>query len=115
MTLVLTPGQRNEATAFGALMAQGAVKRPGCGRPRVRPARVAGDKAYSSRKIRRSCRRRGIRHTIPRRQNERRSGPFDCALYRLRARVECLINRCKQSAPWPPATTSTPTATAPCG
>lgn len=96
MTVVLTPGQRHETTAFGRLMAQGAVKRRGCGRPRVRPGRVVGDKGYSSGEIRRSCRRRGIRDTIPRRQNERRRGPFDRALYRLRARVECLINRCKR-------------------
>lgn len=96
MAVVLTPGQRHEATAFEALLAQGAVKRPGRGRPRVRPGRVSGDKGYRSRAIRRACRRRGIRYTIPRRTNERRSGPFDRALYRLRHKVENLINRCKQ-------------------
>ena len=96
MTLVLTPGQRNEATAVEPLLAQGAVKRPGRGRPRLRPDRVVGDKAYSSRRIRRGCRRRGVRYTIPRRRTERRTGPFDRAIYRLRHRVECLINRCKQ-------------------
>jgi transposase len=94
MTLVLTPGQWHEATAFETLMARGAVKRPGRGRPR--PGRAVGDKAYSSRRIRRGCRRRGIRHTIPRRRDERRTGRFDRAVYRLRHRVECLINRCKQ-------------------
>src|SRR5438552_3298298 len=66
------------------------------GRPRRRPARVAGDKACSNRRIRRSLRRRGIRVTIPRQRNERRRGPFSAALYRLRARVEHLINRLKQ-------------------
>ncbi len=96
MTVVLTPGQRHEATAFAPLLAQGAVKRRGRGRPRVRPARVSGDKGYSSRRIRTTCRRRGIRYTIPRKVNERRTGPFDRALYRLRHKVECLINRCKQ-------------------
>lgn len=96
MTLVLTPGQRHESTAFDRLMSQGAVKRPGPGRPRVRPKRAVGDKGYSSRAIRRACRRRGIRHTIPRRRDERRTGPFDRATYRLRARVEHTINRCKQ-------------------
>jgi len=45
MTLVLTPGQRHETTAFEQLMAQGAVKRPGPGRPRLRPRRIIGDKA----------------------------------------------------------------------
>lgn len=96
ITLVLTPGQQHEATVFESLMAQGAVKRAGRGRPKRRPQRVAGDKAYSSGKIRHYLRQHGIRMTIPRRQNERRTGPFDRALYRLRARVECLINRLKQ-------------------
>lgn len=96
MTLVLTPGQRNEAPVFDQLMAQGAVKRPGRGRPRVRPDRAVGDKGYSSRAIRRACRRRGIRYTIPRRRTECRTGPFDRAVYRTRERIERLINRCKQ-------------------
>jgi len=41
-------------------------------------------------------RRRGIRNTIPRKDNERRRGPFDRQLYRLRNQVERLINRMKQ-------------------
>jgi transposase len=97
ITLVLTPGQQHEATVFEPLLAQGAVKRPGRGRPKHRPRRVAGDKAYSSGKIRQYLRRHGIRITIPRKQNEQRTGPFDRVLYRLRARVECLINRLKQN------------------
>ena len=52
MTFVLTPGQRHEAIGFEALMAGGAVKRSGRGRPKQRPGRVVGDKAYSSRHIR---------------------------------------------------------------
>jgi transposase len=96
MTVVLTPGQAHEAPVFPQLLAQGAVRRPGPGRPRVRPQRVAGDKGYSSRAIRQACRRRGIRVTIPRKANECRSGPFDRELYRRRHRVENLIGRCKQ-------------------
>jgi len=96
MTLVLTPGQAHEAPAFPRLLAQGAVRRPGRGRPRLRPRRVAGDKGYSSRAIRQGCRRRGIRITIPHKRNEHRTGPFDRALYRLRHRVENLFARCKQ-------------------
>jgi transposase len=94
--VVLTPGQAHEAPVCERLLAQGAVKRPGRGRPRVRPRRVSGDKGYRSRRIRQHCRRRGIRITIPRKANERRTGPFDRALYRLRHRVENLIARCKQ-------------------
>ena len=96
MTLVLTPGQQHEATVFAQLLEQGAVKRPGRGRPRQRPKRIVGDKGYSSRKIRAYLRRRGIRITIPHKQNESRTGPFDRAIYRLRNRVERLINRLKQ-------------------
>jgi transposase len=96
LTLVLTPGQRHEATAFAPLLEQGAVRRPGRGRPRVRPGRVVGDKGYTGRARRAYCRRRGIRYTIPRRRDERRTGPFDRTVYRRRNRVERLINRCKQ-------------------
>jgi len=96
VSLVLTPGQQHEATVFEQLMTDGVVKRPGGGRPRVRPKRVCGDKGYSSRKIRSYLQRRGIRYTIPRKRNERRTGPFDKALYRLRNRVERVINRLKQ-------------------
>ena len=96
MTLVLTPGQRHATVAFEALMAGGAVKRGGCGRPKRRPRRLMGDTAYSSGKIRQYLRRHGIRSTIPRKQHEYRTGPFDRALYRLRERVERLINRLKQ-------------------
>ena len=96
MTVVLTPGQAHEAPVFPRLMAQGAVRRLGRGRPQLRPQRVVGDKAYSSRSIRRYCRERGMRYTIPRRIDEHRTGTFDRAIYRLRHHVENLIARCKQ-------------------
>jgi len=96
MTLVLTAGQRHEAVVFPQLMETGAVKRCGPGRPKRRPHRVIGDKGYSSGKIRRYARQHGMRITIPRKQNERRTGPFDRRLSRLRNRIERLINRCKQ-------------------
>ena len=96
LTVVLTPGQAHEAPVFPRLLDQGAIKRRWRGRPRRRPRRMVGDKGYNSREIRGTCRRRGIRHTIPRRVNERRRGPFNRAIYRLRQKVECAINRCKQ-------------------
>ena len=96
MIFLLTAGQRHEATKLEALMEQGAVKRVGRGRPRVRPKRVLGDKAYSSRKIRRYLKRRGIDYTIPRRSDETRTGPFNRALYKQRNFVERTINRLKQ-------------------
>ena len=96
MTFILTPGQDHESTVLRPLMERGAVKRLGRGRPRVRPRRVVGDKGYSSRENRQYLRRRGMRLTIPRKKNEWRRGRFDKAIYRMRNRVERLINRMKQ-------------------
>jgi transposase len=45
MTFELSPGQRHEALGFEPLMAGGAVKRSGPGRPKRRPGRLVGDKA----------------------------------------------------------------------
>ena len=44
ITVVLTGGERHEQTALEALLDQGAIRRPGRGRPRLRPRAVAGDK-----------------------------------------------------------------------
>ena len=96
ITFVLTAGERHETVVFEQLMEQGAVKRSGVGRPRLRPKRVSGDKGYSSRTIRRYLRRRGICLTIPRKKNERRRGQFDKILYRERNRIERCFNRLKQ-------------------
>jgi transposase len=96
MTFLLTPGQHHEAPVLIPLMTQGAVKRRGPGRPKRRPTRLIGDKAYSSRAIRQYLRRHGIRLTIPRKRGEQRTGPFDRRLYRQRNKIERLINRLKQ-------------------
>lgn len=84
MAFLLTVGERHEAVVFEQLMAQGAVKRPGVGRPRLRPRRVVGDKGYSSGTIRRYLRRHGIRLTIARKSNEYRLWKFDKSIYRQR-------------------------------
>ena len=78
------------------LLEQGAVRRAGRGRPRVRPRRAAGDKAYSYRRVRHYLRRRGIGAIIPTRRDQRCNPHFDRAAYRERNRVERLINRLKQ-------------------
>jgi transposase len=96
MTWVLTPGQRNEAPQVPALLERGAVRRAR-GRPRTRPDRVAGDKAYTGRNVRGYLRRRGIGAVIPRLAQERsKGGRFDRAAYRERNRIERTINRLKQ-------------------
>jgi transposase len=97
MALVVTSGQRHEATQVPALMERGAVRRPGRGRPRVRPRRVAGDKSYTGRPVRGYLRRRGIGAVIPRMRSEPRRGVrFDRVAFRERNRVERLINRLKR-------------------
>jgi transposase len=97
MTAVLTAGQRHEAPQVPTLLERGAVKRPGRGRPRQRPARVIGDKGYTGQPVRAYLRRRGIGAVIPRRRTESQRGiRFDREAYRQRNRVERLINRLKQ-------------------
>ncbi len=96
VVFAVTPGQRHEQAAVEGLLDRGAVKRRRRGRPRLRPDRLGGDKGYSSGKVRRALRRRGIGAVIPRKKNDRRDGRFDRAAYRERNVVERLINRLKQ-------------------
>ncbi len=97
MTHVLTAGQRHEAPQVPALLERGAVRRPGRGRPKLRPDRVGGDKGYTGTPVRRSLRQRGIGAVIPRRATESRRGVrFDRDAYRERNVVERTINRLKQ-------------------
>jgi transposase len=95
ITAVLTGGERHEQIALEALLDKGAVRRQGRGRPRLRPRRVAGDKAYSSPSARQKLRARRITPVIPTRSNQRRQSGFDRQAYRERNRVERLINRLK--------------------
>ncbi|MEV5355835.1 IS5 family transposase [Streptomyces sp. NPDC052693] len=107
LSIVLTPGNVNDATAFGQVLDSIRIPRAVTGRPRTTPARVLGDKAYSSRAIRHLLRRRGIVATIPERRdqmaNRRRRGThggrppaFDKDIYRNRNVVERCFARLKQ-------------------
>ena len=98
ITFLLTVGERH-VVVFESLMRQGYVKRPGAGRPRLRRLRVVGDQGYSSGSIRRYLRRRGIRLTIPRQDNERRRGKFDKSLYRQRHRANAMFQSLKAVPP----------------
>jgi transposase len=95
MVILATAGQRHEAPMLRKLMERGAVKRPGRGRPRIRPDAVAGDKGYSYPSLRRYLRRRGIRAVIPSKSDQPRQPRFDRAAYRERNQVERTINRLK--------------------
>ncbi len=107
LSIVLTPGNVNDATAFGQVLDGIRTPRLGTGRPRTTPDRVLGDKAYSSRAIRHLLRRRGIAATIPERRdqaaNRHRRGAlggrpptFDKVTYRDRNVVERCFTRLKQ-------------------
>jgi transposase len=95
VTFALTGGQVHDSQRVTALIDRGAIRRIGRGRPRLRPAKLAGDKAYSSRSIRQALRKRGITPVIPTKANERRQPDFDREAYRQRNIVERLINRLK--------------------
>lgn len=84
--MVVSAGQRHESQ-FVEPVLDGVAIRRAHGQLRKRPARLAGDKAYSSRRIRGWLRRRHIRPVIPGRADER-SRPFDKASYRQRNVVE---------------------------
>jgi hypothetical protein len=125
LVLATTPGRRGDSPMFEPLLGVLRLARS-TSRPRTRPDRVLGDKAYSSRANGDHLRRRGTRPTIaqPRDQREhrRRKGSaggrppaFDQVAHRGRNTVERAINLLKQTGRSRPAMTSGPRAsTGPC-
>jgi transposase len=77
LSIVVTAGQRHESMQLEAVLDAIRLPRVGAGRPRKRPERLIADKGYSHPSCREDLlRKRGIRHTIPERrdQRERREG-----------------------------------------
>lgn len=104
VTTLTTPGQRHDSIVFEAVLDRVQVPKVGRGRPRCRPDGVLADKAYSSRGNRDYLRRRGIRATIPEKDDQiaarRRRGKgggrppsFDRDAYKQRNTVERAINK----------------------
>lgn len=96
MVVLVSAGQRHESMYLEPLMEAGAVRRPGRGRPRVRPGRVVGDKGYSYPRVRTYLKRRRIKAVIPLRKDQGEDPDFDKGAYRERNRIERLMNRLKQ-------------------
>lgn len=105
---VTSAGQRGDSLGFVPLMTTLRIRRRGPGRPRTRPDRLLGDKAYSSKATRAHLRRRGIQAVIPepadqvknRKKRGHRGGrppAFDAEAYTDRNVVERAINRLKQN------------------
>jgi len=66
LVMLVAPGQGGDSPMFAHLLAALSVPRVGPGRPRTRPDRVLGDKAYSSRAKRQLLRsRHPLRQTRP--------------------------------------------------
>ena len=107
LVMLIGPGQGGDSPMFEHVMNALSVPRLGPGRPRTRPVRTLGDKAYSSRANRELLRRRGVQSVIPERAdqiaNRKRRGPkggrpvsYDTETYKRRNVVERAFNVFKQ-------------------
>lgn len=97
LSAVVTAGQAHESKSLGPVLESVRLKRPGRGRPRRRPRRLAGDKGYSYPSTRRYLRRRGIKAVIPTRKDQRRNPHFDRETYRRRNVVERCVGWLRES------------------
>lgn len=107
LVILLGPGQGGDSPMLAPLLEQLSVARIGGGRPRTRPDRILGDKAYSSRANRAILRRRGITAVISEPSDQKahrkrrgqaggRPPAFDPDAYRRRNTVERAFNAHKQ-------------------
>jgi transposase len=97
LVATLTAGQAHESMSLEITLEAIRLPRPGRGRPRTRPARLAGDKGYSHARIRRSLRGRGIKPVIPTRKDQKANPRFDKASYKRRNVIERCMGWIKES------------------
>ena len=105
--LLLTGGNAADTTYFTTVLDTISVRDGRPGRPRTRPDRVLADKAYTSAANRRFLTERGIKVTIPEREDQKagrirrgsaggRPRTFDPVAYKGRNVVERCFNKLKQ-------------------
>ena len=105
--LLLTSGNAADTTYFTEILDTISVRDGRPGRPRCRPDRVLADKAYTSAANRTFLTARGVKVTIPAREDQKagrarrgsrggRPRGFDAAAYRGRNVVERCFNKLKQ-------------------
>ena len=104
--MVLTPGNINDTTMLADTIERIRVPGPSLGRPRTRLERVLADKGYPSRANRAYLASRGIKSTIPDRDDQKkhranrgsaggRPTGFDADIYKGRNVVERSFSRLK--------------------
>lgn len=96
LQVIVTRGNRNECPVLGPLLGSAVANHDG-----RRPRRLAGDKGYSSDRVRDGLAGCGIQPVIPMRDNEHvhdrdRWGRFDKRAYRRRNVVERCIGKLKE-------------------
>ena len=122
MTLI-TPGQAGDSPMLLPLLAELRVARP-VGRPRTRPEKLRGDKAYSSRTIHAHLRGRGIEAVIPEPRDQQghrkrrgfrggRPVTYDPVDYKNRNVIERGSCRLNSGETWRSGTTNSRSSTAP--
>jgi len=107
LAVLLSGGQAGDNPFLLPALDAISVHGPAGGRPRKRPGLLLADKAYAHDSTRAALRRRGIRHAIPERRDQRerraakgsrggRPPAFDRQAYKQRNVVERCFNRLKQ-------------------
>jgi hypothetical protein len=87
ITRLTSSGQHGDSPRFIPVLEQISIARRGRGRPRSRPGRAMGDRAYSSAANRAYLRRRGIKAVIPVKEDQKSQRsvrwPAACVRHRL--------------------------------
>lgn len=98
---VLAEGQRNDCQCLEQVLDAVRIERGGRGRPRKRPDDLYLDKGYSYPKCRHLLRKRGIRHLIPERDDQRQqrrkkksNGGRPCVYERDRYALRNVVEQC---------------------